>query len=517
MNTVPNSAVPVESSEPTAEQAQQPLVVLVDDDDGHRHLLRRWIEVAGYRVADYASGPALLDALGQVMPDALLLDLHMDDMDGFQVLRHVKARLPDLPVYMLTGDHEVKNVVQAMQLGAENYITKPVRRAAVLGAVKSATEKSQMSVRIKQLERQAAGRTPAGIVGSCASMRAVFDQIDRVACADITVLVTGESGTGKELVARAIHQQSSRSTGPFVALNCAAIAETLQESELFGHERGSFTGAQQRRRGHFEMANGGTLFLDEVGELPLSLQAKLLRVLQERRFYRIGGTEEVPVDVRVVAATHRDLAEDVQARRFRQDLFFRLAVFELELPPLRDRGGDLMLIADKFRVTMAERHGAPVRPFSPSAEALLVTYAWPGNVRELQNAIERAVIAASGECIEATDFPSRLASRSGMPAVGPVRLTLVGGEPAPVSHAGAPPPGPVDHGVGRPFAAVPDRDPRGWPGEGVRRGPSRMQQLEREAILAALDRHDGNVSAVVRDLGIPRTTLYRKLKKLGLR
>jgi DNA-binding NtrC family response regulator len=342
-------------------------------------------------------------------------------------------------------------------------------------------------------------------VGDSPSMRQLFRQMDRVAASEITVLIHGESGTGKELVARAIHEASGRARGPYVTLNCAAIAESLQESELFGHEKGSFTGAEQRRIGRFEQADGGTLFLDEVAELSPALQAKLLRVLQERRFQRVGGTTEIQSDFRLIAATHRNLGDEVRAGRFREDLFFRIAVLELEIPPLRDRGDDVLLLSRSFlrEISQQERGGAPIT-LAPSARSALLRYDWPGNVRELQNALHRGYVLSGGDTIRARDLPERILAggyeespSAELPSVPdrPVGL-LRGGPAAPLNGAGM--------GHGAPSAAA---------GAGV----SSLDEVEREAIRLALERCHWNLSEAGRQLGIGRTTLYRKIKKYGLR
>ena len=323
-----------------------------------------------------------------------------------------------------------------------------------------------MSRRIQELERGSAD-SYGGMLGRDPSMRGLFREIERVAATDVTVLVHGESGTGKELVARALHDEGARAKGPFIALNCAAIPEALQESELFGHERGAFTGATERRKGRFEQADGGTLFLDEIAELALPAQAKLLRVLQQRTFHRVGGERELRSDFRLVAASHHALMERVAEGKFREDLFFRVAVFELDVPPLRERGDDVVLLA-RFFLRDAEL------VLSPAAEELVRTYDWPGNVRELENALQRARVVAREGTIQVTDFPRRIREES----------------------------------------------PRSNPslGASTDAGPgATMEDLERAALVDALRRHDGNVAEVVRELGIGRTTVYRKLKKFGLR
>jgi two-component system response regulator HydG len=406
-----------------------------------------------------------------MLPDAILLDVHMEGMSGLAALERLKRLYPSLPVIMLTADAAVPTAVQSIQQGAYDYLTKPVDRSRLLTVVRNAVEKHEMSARLRQLERELHGGGYGGIIGSSTPMRRLFRQLDRVAPSDVTVLIAGESGTGKELVARAIHENSGRATGSFVPINCAAIPETLQESELFGHEKGSFTGATSRRIGRFEQAHGGTLFLDEVGELSAGLQAKLLRVLQERMFYRLGGSEQIQVDVRIVTATHRDLQDRCRSGAFREDLFYRLAVFELELPPLRERPEDIPLLVQVFLERFAGRHGRPEVGIGAAAMTALKTYHWPGNVRELQNAVERALVATLGDEVIPEDLPRRV-REPGRPAKVLTRR-------------------------------VSDLQP--------------MEELEKRAIREAIEAAEGNMSEVIRRLGIPRTTLYRKLKKYQLR
>jgi two-component system response regulator HydG len=448
-----------------------PVVVVVDDDPSHRRLVGRWIERSGYQVREFADAASLLSSLDHMLPDAVLLDVHMEGMSGLAALERLKRLYPHLPVLMLTADANVPTAVQAIQQGAYDYLTKPVERSKLLTVLRNAVKKHAMAARLRQLERELRGGGYGGIIGSSSAMRRLFKQLDRVSPSDVTVLIAGESGTGKELVARAIHANSGRARGPFVPLNCAAIAETLQESELFGHEKGSFTGATSRRVGRFEQAHGGTLFLDEVGELSAGLQAKLLRVLQERKFYRLGGSEQIEVDVRIVTATHRDLQERCLKGDFREDLFYRLAVFELELPPLRDRTEDIPLLAQTFLERFAKRHGRPEVRIGEAAMAALREYHWPGNVRELQNAVERALVATLEDEVQPEDLPRRVRDPGSVPTV----LS----------------------------PAVSELQP--------------MEELERRAIQEAIRAAEGNMSEVIRRLGIPRTTLYRKLKKYQLR
>jgi DNA-binding NtrC family response regulator len=414
-----------------------------------------------------------------MLPDAICLDIDMPGLSGLQTLERIREKHPRVPVIMLTGDDRVESVVAAMKLGAYDYLLKPPERQKLVATARNAVQHHRMSVEITSLKRETGGGDPfEGIVTGASSMREVFRQMDRVAAADITLLIHGESGTGKELVARAIHQQSPRKRGPFVAVNCAAIPDTLQESELFGHEKGSFTGATGKRLGRFELADKGTLFLDEVAELSLPLQAKLLRVLQDGTFQRVGGSQDIRSDFRLVAATHKDLGREVREGRFREDLYFRIVVFELELPPLRERVGDVELLSRHF----LEQHGRgreTKTEVSPEAAALMASYPWPGNVRELENVIQRAVVSSEGR-IEPEHLPARLREGASVATTAP--------QSSPASRG----------------LAVESED-------------LNLERLERRVIERALQRTGGNLVEAGRLLGMSRATLYRKLKTYKLR
>ena len=450
------------------------LILVVDDDDAHRRLVARWLERSGHRVVQACSGGECRARLADTLPDVVLLDIHMEDEDGLDTLARLSRNHPGLPVVMLTADRDVDSVVQAMQSGAWDYLAKPIGRPKLDATVRNAVAHGRMANRLADLEREAStGGGMGGLIGDSAPMRRVYRELSRVATSDITVLVVGESGTGKELVAEALHTHSGRAGAPFVALNCAAIPENLQESELFGHEKGAFTGADERRIGRFEQAHSGTLLLDEVAELSPGLQAKLLRVLQERRFTRVGGRDEIQVDVRVVAATHVDLLDAVEAGTFRQDLYFRLAVYELEMPPLRERGADVLELARHFVHELCPPNRVVPR-LDAELQSRLEGYAWPGNVRELKNAINRALVASEDGDLGVEALPPRMRRAS----AAPQRL-----------HA------------------LPD----------VPAHPQTLEEIEKGAIEHALDAAEGNVSEVIRTLGIPRTTLYRKMRAYGLR
>ena len=487
------SSVSLISDQEGTRGERKTLVVLVDDDRNLCDLVERFLERAGHRVIIFHDGESFLAALGAMMPDAICLDLSMPGIGGFETLELIKERQSQLPVIILTADHTVDSVVGAMQRGAYDYIVKPIDRTKLITTVGNAVEHYRMSMRLRQLEREVEGHGYKSIVGESLPMKELFRQMDRVAASDITILVHGESGSGKELVAQAIYESSGRKSGPFVALNCAAIPETLQESEIFGHEKGAFTGAVGRHVGKFEQADGGCLFMDEVAELSLTLQAKLLRAIQERRFHRVGGSTQVRSDFRLIAATHRNLLEEVKRGRFREDLYFRIAVFELEVPPLRSRGDDVIRLAERF-LDRYKTKGQSRPRLSREVIGLLKGYGWPGNVRELENIMQRCLLIAKGDTIEPDDLPPRLSR-----AVAPE-------EPASLDASG-PTPG-----------AAPAS-----PAAGTARGASAhldtldLKELERRAIEQALVEANGNLSQVVRILGIGRTTLYRKLKAHKLR
>ena len=366
-------------------------LLLVDDETANLDSLERIFAREGYRTLRAESTADALDLLRSEPVDVVLTDLMMPGLSGQELLRGVRAVAPEAEVVLMTAYGTVEAAVAAMKDGAYDFLTKPLKRHAVLKSVAQALEKRRLLQENRQLRaRLAGGASP--IVGQSPALRATLDVIRQAAPSSATVLLLGESGTGKELFARALHEHSGRAQGPFVPINCAAIPETILESELFGYERGAFTGAVQRKEGRIERAQGGTLFLDEVGELSPAVQVKLLRFLQEGEIERLGGSAAIKVDCRVVAATNRDLSAQVKEGRFREDLFYRLNVIQVPLPPLRDRLEDVPLLADHFVARYAAKNEKPVRALTEAALEALETYAWPGNVRELENAIERAVV-----------------------------------------------------------------------------------------------------------------------------
>jgi two-component system, NtrC family, response regulator PilR len=399
-------------------------LLVADDEPALREMLGILFRREGYQVIDAPGCKVALEAIGQA-PQAfpvVLTDLAMPDGSGLDVLAAAKARSSSTEVILLTAHHTVENAIEAMSAGAFNFVTKPFDPAELVALVRKALEKHLLVAENSRLKAQMQSRVDTGIIGKSRAMRAVTDIIDRIASARTTVLITGESGTGKERVARAIHDRSERRARPCLVVNCGALPEALMESELFGHEKGAFTGATGRHVGIFREADGGTVMLDEIGELSLPLQVKLLRVLQERKVKPVGSSHEVPIDVRVLAATNRDVEASVSAGTFRQDLYYRLNVIRLELPPLRDRKEDLAALTERFVQRFSSEMGKDVRVLTPDAMRALERYNFPGNVRELENIIERAVALAGSRAIGLGDLPREV---SGMSAsAGPALLSL---------------------------------------------------------------------------------------------
>ncbi|WIM06720.1 MAG: sigma-54 dependent transcriptional regulator [Candidatus Nitricoxidivorans perseverans] len=439
-------------------------ILVVEDDDALRDALLITLEAAGHRAVGAPGGPEALKALERTDRERfgmVVSDLRMAPMDGLRLLAEIRARHPGLPVLLMTAFGDVDKAVAAMRGGACDFMLKPFEPKALL----------------EQIARYAAPPQPDGIVAADPRTREALLLASRVARTDATVLLTGESGTGKEVFARYLHDQSARAKGPFVAINCAAIPDTLLEATLFGHEKGAYTGAQGAQAGKFEQANGGTLLLDEISEMPLALQAKLLRVLQEREIERVGGRKPIPVDIRVLATSNRDMAGEVKAGRFREDLFYRLNVFPLDIPALRDRPGDILPLANHFLVLHGVRQSRSVR-LSGEAAAKLAAHSWPGNVRELENVLQRALIMAPGETIEAAHLLLQTAATSALPP----------------SAAFAPEPASVPGKVDSPAAI-----------------PANIKDMERTYILETLARVGGSRRKAVELLGISERTLRYKL------
>ena len=462
-------------------------LLIVDDEEAARYGMRRALSSLGHEIAEAGSvGEARAELLSR-RPDLLLLDVNLPGESGLDFLRELKASPEETPpVILITAHGSERMAADAIKAGAYDYLPKPFEVDDLRLVVKNALEAVGLRRENRALRERIAleGAQRGPLIGSSEAMRRVRALVEKVAETEATVLVRGESGTGKELVAREIHERSAaRRRGNFVAVNCAALPSELIESELFGHEKGAFTGAHARRRGRFEQADGGTLFLDEIGDMSANVQAKLLRALEERRIERLGGSESIPVDVRIVSATHRPLEQEIERGNFRADLFYRLRVVTIEIAPLRERREDIPALAESFARLAAEKYNLPVRPLAPAAMRRLVEYDWPGNVRELRNAVERAAVLAEGDTITAHDLPEELTSRAN--AAGAAQ--------------GA-------SGTDAPALTVPFtgefRDDR--------------REFERRYITRCLEETGGNVTRAAAMLGMHRQSLQHKLRELGL-
>jgi len=388
-------------------------VLVVDDEKNYLVVLEDLLQEAGYEVATASSGAQAVDIIENMPVDAVLSDIKMPGMSGIELLDAIKALDADLPVILMTAYAEVDQAVNAMKNGALDHIQKPFDNRDIRRAVARGVERRSLIKNIRRLEAEL-GSIWGNIVGKSKAMETVFSLMKRVADTPTTVLISGESGTGKELIARGIHKASSRSQAPFVPINCAAVPENLLESELFGYEKGAFTGAVSLKQGKFEFADSGSLFLDEVGEMSLNLQVKLLRVLQEQEFQRVGGNKDIRVDVRIIAATNKDLRAEVDGGRFRADLFFRLNVVSIHVPPLRKRREDIPVLVAHFLNKFGEKLGRPIREVDPDVISALYRYSWPGNVRELENVIERALVLSRGSTITRDDLPPEMRESRGL-------------------------------------------------------------------------------------------------------
>ena len=404
-----------------AKLARSGRILVVDDEVNARTALAELLRDSGFEVEMAADAFKALGKLEAFDPHVVVTDLKMPGMDGIELVGKLRASENAIPVVVMTAFGDVSSAVDAMRAGAADYLTKPINFDELLVVLDRVLDNQRLVRETRQLRARVRDRVaPGNMIGVAPPMQRVFEIVDQVAPSKATVLIVGESGTGKELVANAIHQRSPRASGPFIKLHCAALAESLLESELFGHEKGSFTGAMARKEGRFEIANGGTLFLDEIGEISPSIQVKLLRFLQEHEFERVGGTQTLRVDVRVIAATNRNLAEEIAKGRFREDLYYRLNVVAIEMPPLRERRSDISPLVSFFIERYAKENGKTIVGCSPAALELLANYNWPGNVRELENAIERAVVLCAGDTIEQKHLPPSIkpvAMPAGMPIV----------------------------------------------------------------------------------------------------
>lgn len=450
-------------------------LLLVDDEMRIVKILSRILKEEGYALTTAHTGEDGVAAARKQRPDIVLMDLNLPGISGLEAMSQILSIYPETLVIMITAYGTIHSAVEAMQNGAHDYITKPFDNDALLITLKRAQEHLALKHEVSQLRDQIEDRYRfTSIIGQSEAMQRVFDRMTRVACTDATVLVQGESGTGKELIVKAIHHASARKEGPFIPVNCGAIPSNLVESEFFGHEKGAFTDARERRIGAFERAQGGTLFLDEIGELPLDTQVKLLRAIESRTIVRVGGNTEIPVNIRIIAATNRNLETEVNAGAFRHDLYFRLNVFFIPIPPLKERQEDIAILADHFMQKYTEQLASPARRISSSAVARLKHYGWPGNVRELENAIQNALIVCQDETIRTQHLPLRI---QGYPTETLQKE--------------------IERGLESHIRQITD-------------------EVERDLILKALTECGGNKTQAAERLQISRKTLFNKIQRLGI-
>ncbi len=447
-------------------------ILLVDDDASLRRVLTHHLSEAGYHMLTAVDGKAGLEVFTEEQVDMVITDIQMPEMSGLELLRRVNVMSPDTVVLVITAYGSIETAVEAMKLGAYDYITKPFNREELLLTVAKGLQYTALVRENRSLKQFIESRFSLdNMIGSSSAMRRVYALVEKIARTDLAVLITGESGTGKELIAKAIHQNSARREGPFVVINCGAIPEGLLESELFGHRKGSFTSAYADARGKLEAADKGTVLLDEIGELPLALQVKLLRVLETGEFTRVGETTTRRVDVRFLAATNRDLSKMVADGRFREDLFYRLKVVPVHLPPLRERREDIPLLADYFLKEVAQRYPRPGLHFEKEVFRYFQTYSWPGNVRELKHTVERLAVIAEGSTVSVNDLPENLTATTDHAANVLIQL----------------PDGGID-----------------------------LEEVEREILRQALDKHEGNQTQAAQYLNITRSALIYRMQKFGL-
>jgi DNA-binding NtrC family response regulator len=483
-------------------------ILIVDDDPVQRRLLEAAITRAGMPVVTAPGGQPALDLLEGPRGDQIalvLLDLVMPDVDGLTVLSRVRAHYPELPVIVLTAKGGIDSAVEAMRAGASDFLVKPASPERITVSIRNALMIGTLSGEVTRLKKRTENRLDfEDLIAKSSEMRQVIRLGQRAAQSNIPILIEGESGVGKELVARAIQGSSERAGKPFVTVNCGAIPENLIESILFGHEKGSFTGATERHLGKFQEADGGTLFLDEIGELRLDMQVKLLRALQESEIDAVGARRPVKVDVRIISATNRDLAECTRDGQFREDLYYRLNVFPICVPPLRQRREDVPVLARHFIARFAAEENKTVLGLTPEAADLIAEFSWPGNVRQLENTIFRAVVLCDGDMLDVCDF-AQIAAAMGREAIVR-RADTVGSRMAPASTA------PASVPVSSPSAS----SPYNMSATDIAGHMRKLEEIETEVIRMAISRYHGHMSEVARRLGIGRSTLYRKLKDLGL-
>ncbi|MCK5516507.1 MAG: sigma-54-dependent Fis family transcriptional regulator [Desulfobulbaceae bacterium] len=453
----------------TQEKAHK--LLLVDDDMGHRTMLKLNLEKLGYSISEACDGDEVLDSVQKNFFDLILLDLKMERMGGIETLEALSDADIHIPTIVITAFSSIESVVTAMKKGAYDYIAKPIDIDNLAHILARALDHSSLRTENAYLkDRLAEHYSFNKIIGTSEAMQELFSTLRLVAESDATVLIQGESGTGKELVANALHENGSRKKGPFIKVNCSALHENLLESELFGHEAGAFTGATARRKGRFELAHGGTLFLDEIGDMSLPTQARILRVLQEGEFERVGGNDTISVDVRLLAATHKDLEKMIEENSFRQDLYFRLAVVPIDLPPLRERRGDIPVLANHFLEKKNKKNNKHIKCFHPETLNIFMHYNWTGNIRELENTVERAVILCLGEQITPRELPPRFFPDNDKP-------------------------------ISAKFSS------RGWT----------LRDMEREMIRSTLHETNNNKSLAAKNLGIARQTLINKIKEYNVK
>jgi two-component system response regulator HydG len=451
---------------------KQSSILIVDDDNAHRTMLKTLISGWGYGITEAEDGSDAIEFAEKEPFDLILMDIRMLKVSGLEALEKIKAINPSIPIIIMTAFSSVETAISALKNGAYDYLTKPLDFDKLKITIERATEHLRLKNENRMLKASLSDTFNTGnIIGKSPKMIKLLETIAQVAPTEATLLINGESGTGKELVAGATHYNSTRMDGPFVKINCAAITDTLLESELFGHEKGSFTGADKKKEGRFVQASGGSLFLDEVSEMPLSMQVKLLRVLQERELTRVGGEEVIKIDVRLIVASNKDLKELVEKGLFREDLYYRLNVVDITIPPLRDRKGDIPLLAQHFLEAFSEKNKKNFKGFTPEAMDLMIRHSWPGNVRELMNAVERGVVLSNSEFIDCPSLPVNLDGKE-------------------------------------------DND-HSYEEESLTDGMQPLEDIEKRAILTTLEAAGGNKSEAARRLGITRKTLHKKLNSYG--
>ena len=458
---------------------EKALLLIVDDEAGSRYGIRKALSQFRFTIQEASDGKEALEKIHQLGPDLVILDVNLPEMDGLAVLSQVHRENSIPLVIVITAYGSEKIAVEAMKKGAYDYVAKPYDIDELRLVVSRALESLHLKHENVQLKKELERRSGFGpILGQTVAMRKVFDLMEKVSQSDITVLIHGESGTGKELVAREIHRRSSRHNKPFITMNCAALPENLIESELFGHERGAFTGAVRQRKGKFELAHEGTIFLDEIGDMSLNTQSKILRILQERKFERLGGDETHEVDVRILSATHKDLMVEIQSGNFRADLYYRLKVIDIEIPPLRDRKEDIPLLVEHYQRLFSEKHTKKVEGVEPDGMKLMMRYHWPGNVRQLVNMLERAVVLASGSVLRKEDLPNEIELPSGFSDSF------------------------LDDLMHLPFKQAKEKI---------------VTRFMKEYLTRKLNENEGNISHTAAELGIRRQSLQTMLRRLGIK